>query len=489
VYRLSALILAVTLAMPVPAMAADKVPVKPAADVANMVAAYGRVTQGQLGNPRYLPALIKESTAVGVAQLVRQAASPTRLAITAGNVVPGWNVGNPLRAGWDGTRGTITPVAFTNRFGALLRGDVFSPLAGARDPYTGALLKGPFPGVVLTPGSVQGSERMYWWLAQDLAERGYVVLIYDVQGEGSSETLPHTTSNALPFCNPFAPKEELEMLACPGVPFQQGANYVVGTEDATDFFFSTPSDPYANPGSTGAKVDAFNPLWESFDRSADPESVTAGRNRRFAIIGHSAGAAAVSAVQGTDDRVSAVVALDKLFTEDSSVSSILNVGAVTPTVPALALQSEYGFTVAPEELSGGSSLVPAPGLPVPDRERAVGFNAWRKAHQDVLLIVPRASTHLDYTDIPLVLPASRYGQALSSVYVQAFLDRYLKHRSAAPLLATSWTYLEPQGKGRWEPVKLRRADLLSARYCSGYDIAVPGGRAVDGDIAKVGCGT
>ena len=44
----------------------------------------------------------------------------------------------------------------------------------------------PYPGVVITTGSVQGSERMYWWLAQDLAERGYVVLTYDVQGQGTS---------------------------------------------------------------------------------------------------------------------------------------------------------------------------------------------------------------------------------------------------------------------------------------------------------------
>ncbi len=469
-----------------PAVAAGKVPVNPVADLANMIAAYGRVTQGQLGNPAYLPALIKESSATSVAQLRKQIATPARLAITAGNVVPGWNVGNPLRAGWDGTRGRITPVAFTNRYGALLRGDVFSPLPGRPDPYTGKALTGPFPGVVLTPGSVQGSERMYWWLAQDLAERGYVVLVYDVQGEGTSETLPHTTSNALPFCNPFAPKEELELLPCPGVPFQQGANYVVGTEDATDFFFSTPGAPYENPGAAGAKVDAFNPLWESFDRSNDPESVTPGRTNRFAIIGHSAGAAAVSAVQGTDKRVSAVVALDKLFASTQGFGGILDVGTVKPVVPALALQSEYGFTVVPEELSAGSSLVPAPGLVKPGRERATGFDSWRAAGQDVVLIVPRASTHLDYADIPLVLPASRYGQALSSVYAQAFLDRYLKHRSPAPLLASSWTYLEPRGKGRWVPVTLKRASLLSTRYCSAYDIADTSGRAESGDIAGVG---
>ena len=53
-----------------------------------------------------------------------------------------------------------------------------------------------------------------------------------------------------------------------------------------------------------------------------------------------------------------------------------------------------------------------------------------------MLVVPRASTHLEFTDIAYVLPASRYGQALTSVYTQAWLDRYLKHRSARPLLRT-----------------------------------------------------
>ena len=43
-----------------------------------------------------------------------------------------------------------------NRYGALIRGDVFAPLPGAHDPYTGAPLHGPFPGVVITTGSVQG---------------------------------------------------------------------------------------------------------------------------------------------------------------------------------------------------------------------------------------------------------------------------------------------------------------------------------------------
>lgn len=496
-----------------PAAASDPAPGTPEyqqRDTQNVVDAYGRIVGpgGQLQNPSYLPALVTESNAVGLAQLTQQAATPTRLALTPGNVFPGWNVGNPLRRGWDGKRGQITPVAWTNRYGALIRGDVFAPLPGARDPYTDRRLKPPYPGVVITTGSVQGSERMYWWLAQDLAERGYVVLTYDVQGQGTSETLPHQgTVDALPFCNPFAPPDEDEMLGCPGVPFQQEANFTKGTVDALDFFVSTPRKPYGSPASGDVDVNAFNPFWRLFDRSPDRRTVTEGRTTRIAIIGHSLGAAAVSKVQGTDDRVEAVVALDKLTGPDST--GPLSGEGIVPTVPALAVQSEYGFTVQPYELNGGSSLSPQPSppdqAPDPMRERASGFDAWREAGVDSMLIVPRASTHLDYTDIPLVLPASRYGQDLTSVYVQRWLDRYLKHRGVPdrmrahygrrhrgrdPLLAPSFTYLEPTAVGELTPVRLERSELLSFYYCSAYAFHDRAGRMVSsGDIGGVGgCG-
>jgi hypothetical protein len=139
-------------------------------------------------------------------------------------------------------------------------------------------------------------------------------------------------------------------------------------------------------------------------------------------------------------------------------------------VPALAVQAEYGFQVQPYWLQGGSSIAPQPmppdQAPDPQRERKTGYDAWRKAGVDSMLVVPRASTHLEFTDIAYVLPASRYGQALTSVYTQAWLDRYLKHRSAAPLRASSFTYLEPVDVGKWAPVKLDRDSLLSFYFCS-----------------------
>jgi hypothetical protein len=153
-------------------------------------------------------------------------------------------------------------------------------------------------------------------------------------------------------------------------------------------------------------------------------------------------------------------------------------------------------------MAGGSSIQPKPQppdqAPNPKREQLTGFDAWRKAGVDTMLIVPRASTHLEYTDIPYALPASRYGQDLTSYYVQAWLDRYVKHhgeptplakkrstkakakkrprrrarkaqaKAPDPLLATEFKYLEPQAGGKWVPVTLERADRLSFYYCSGW---------------------
>lgn len=419
-----------------------------------MADAYGRNTQQQLGNPAYLTALQTEHGEVWLNQLAQQAATPTRLAITPGNVFPGWNGGNPLRRGWSGTRGLRVPIAYTNRYGALIRGSVFAPLPGARDPYTGRRLRRPFPGVVITTGSIQGSERMYWWLAQDLAERGYLVMTYDVQGQGTSETLPHENDqvNAVPFCNPFASPAPGEEFGCPGVPAQQDSNFVYGTQDALSFFLSTPRKRYRGE---------FNPLWRLFDRSRDRRSATPGRTRRMAIVGHSLGASAVSRVQAVDRRVQTIVALDKLN------------GSFEPVVPALAVQSEYGFNVQPYWMQHGSSIQPRPAPPTeapdPRREQRTGFDGWRAAGVDSMLVVPRASTHLEYTDIAFVLPASRYGQALTSVYVQRWLGRYLKHRRSR-LTASRFRYLEPVDVGRWEPIELDRSQLLSIYFCSAYGI-------------------
>ena len=359
----------------------------------------------------------------GVDQLLTQVASPTRLAITPGNVFPGWNVGNPLRAGWEQTRGRM-------RAGRVHQ-QVRRPPARHRLP-AGARRARPVhradparrrsPGVVLTEGSVQGSEGMYEWLAQDLAERGYVVLTYDVQGQGTSETLPHEDAPAR--------RERAAVLR----PVRRAAGRRVRpaaracrrsscrTSSSAPRTRSTssprpPTTPYAEPAGRRRRGDGVQPLLAAVRPLARPAHGDAradhpdrdhrpldGRGRGLEGAGHrppggGRGRARQAAGPGSDGPLDG----------DGNV----------PIVPALAIQSEYGFTVSPWCLSGGSSLTPEPSPDGPDpmRERATGYDAWRGAGVDSMLVVPRASTHLEYTDIPLVLPASRYGQALSSVYV------------------------------------------------------------------------
>ena len=76
---------------------ADPAPGSPAyvtRDLANIQTAYGRIIGpgGQLDNPAYLPALVAQTTEAEVAQLLLQAATPGRPALSAGNVFPGWNL-------------------------------------------------------------------------------------------------------------------------------------------------------------------------------------------------------------------------------------------------------------------------------------------------------------------------------------------------------------------------------------------------------------
>src|SRR5690349_10417922 len=309
-------------------------------DGQNMADAYGRQTapDGQLRNPDYLETVFTTGALVGFRQLGEQIVRANRPALTPGNVFPGWNAGNPFRANWDGRRGQRIDVTYTNRYGALIRGDAYAPLPGARDPYTHRKLKRPYPGVVITEGSVQGSEGMYRWLAEDLAERGYVVLLYDVQGQGRSETFPHENGLDLPFCAPKSPPAD-EMTSCPGVPAQQEANFVKGTQDSISFFLSTPKKRYGNPHHGTAQVNAYNPLWKLFDRRKFTRPRTKGRTTKLAIVGHSLGAFAISYVQGVDKRVATAIALDKLQGGNQGPGGTTSSYPIPkPKVPALAIQ-------------------------------------------------------------------------------------------------------------------------------------------------------
>jgi dienelactone hydrolase len=475
-------------------------------DIENMEAAFGR-NEAQLENPAYLPEFFLNAAALYAAQGTNQLENPTRPSLTAGSLIPGFAAPAPDREHWNGVRGQDIPVTFTATDGAALRGDVFAPLPGARDPYTGQRLRGPFPGAVIVPGSIQASRNEYQWLAEDLAERGYIVLTFDVQGQGTSETLPHQgTDPNLPGCTPGQTGSG-QVTSCDGVPSEQDQNFIDSTENAISFFLSTPGSPYPNAQAATLAVNDFNPLWDLFNHTPDTHSATPGRTTRLALIGHSTGAVITSYLQGVDPRIETAVALDKItatanaISDDQAETGSLP-GPVVPVVPTLGVQSEYGFEPQPYFEASCSSFEPCPAAPggsvaVPDldaapdpnREEDTGFNTWRAAGVDSMVIVPRASTHLIYTDSPPVLPASLNGQAMASYYVQAWLGWYLKHDLSAgfQLLSPTINYIGPNQNGQWVMHTFTRDDNLSFYFCSGYQFTVHGRTIADPDLIDDGC--
>ena len=232
-------------------------------------------------------------------------------------------------------------------------------------------------------------------------------MTYDVQGQGNSDTLPAFTQ-----CTSVS--------SCEGVPFQQNYNFFQGTEDALNWFESTPKRPYVSPA---ASARTYNPDYRELDRS------------RIGIAGHSLGAAAVSEVGQCDPRVRAVVAWDNLAVTAGPCRTQIPAGlpAAAPKdptnrTPALGINSEYFLNPAP---------IASPPNP---QAKAAAYAQLARAGTDTMQVALRSSTHLEYSFIPYILPASHYGERIAFYYTLAWFDRYLRGQPSGykRLIATAF---------------------------------------------------
>ena len=327
----------------------------------------------QLGSPAYGYAHNTAFPGLHLEALMDQAQEPTEPRGGITTLVPGSRAADPFRTlkRWtEAGRGYVTPVEFDSQNGSTLRGHVFEPPASLERPDSG------FPGVVITDGSVQAYEELYYWAAQDLAANGYVVMTYDVQGQGDSD-----------LWGTDCPGE------CSGVPYQQSYNFHQGAEDSLEYFLSA-----ANPARP--RIDAD----------------------RIGIAGHSLGASAVSQVGHCDSRVKAIVAWDNLRANSDCEGVSIPEQHLTdgsPRVPSLGISNDYGFWTQPTNSP-------------PDADAKLGgYEATAAAGVDSAEIVLRGATHLEYSYIPVVLPASRLGERIASYYTRAWFDRYLKGEAGA----------------------------------------------------------
>jgi dienelactone hydrolase len=378
-------------------------------------------------------------------------------------LVPGSQAADPFRSieRWEAlTGGKVTRITFPATDGAQLHGHLWMPPASRPRP------KGGYPGVVITDGSVQAFEQLYYWAAEGLAQYGYQVLTFDVQGQGDSDLLPAD-------CSPTS---------CQGVPYQQEYNFSQGAEDALSWFLSP-----KNPGRS----------------SLDGQHV--------GLAGHSLGATAVSWVSQCDSRVKAVVAWDDLIVVDpKQCAQHVTVpkayqSAVLHT-PALTTTNDYEFNVQP------ATTVPNPHGDANAGGLAgdAGYQSLVKAGVDTQLVSLRNGTHLTYSYIPLVLPSNELSERFAFYYTLAWFDGYLRgaadpytRQSAFDRLTNLGTYDDSAdvnakgavsiGAGVWDPTAAADAtngnvpylvkgisipDSLSFYYFSGYRLTDPKTRRV-----------
>jgi dienelactone hydrolase len=354
--------------------------------------------------------------------------------------------------------GLVRPVLFTARDGATLSGHVWATVAGPAKR----------PGIVITDGSVQADEQMYWYAAQALAKDGYVVLTFDPQGQGQSDTFGQGAD------------------ALEGFPAQtDGRPFFDGTEDAIDFLLATPSHPYepvpscstgtSHAAKQNARVAAgfdaaYNPFWQLLKRS------------EIGLAGHSYGAAGVSYVGQSDPRVKAVVAWDNLsgtdptggIGEQGCPADPADRRVVPITKPALGMSADYG-------------LPPVPNLVLPKPlAKSTESLAYSEAGVDSGEIIIRGGSHLDFSFIPLqAFGASYRGPDMIDWYTTAWFDKYLKHSRGADrrLLSERW-YDDPIER-RIDPG--HDGNAFSFYYYSRLDIRRANGKRWDCEDLRDGC--
>ena len=392
--------------------------------------------------------------------------------------------------------GIVAPILYTARDGATISGHLWATRAGPAQR----------PGIVITNGSVQADEQMYWYAAQALAKAGYVVMTFDPQGQGQSDTRGE------------APDEN------EGFPAQtDGRPFFDGTEDAINFFYSTPKQPYVPETSCSSGTshnpkqqrrvkagldNAYNPFWQLFDHS------------RLGLAGHSYGAAGVSFIGQWDPRVDAIVAWDNLSQPASGSAGTQSFppgeagcpahpqdradltkdlgNAASAGKPALGMSADYFLpptpnTTAPrtpEQCRQLEDSYDATGQKPTEQEgldcKSFVSDEYSRHGVDSGEIVIRGGSHLDFSFIPNhAFGATLRGADLIDWYTTAWFDKYVKGDPTADqrLLTNRWRHDVQEGQvdPGGDP------NMFSFYHLSRLDFHMSDGTKVDCEDLRSGC--
>ena len=330
--------------------------------------------------------------------------------------------------GWETNgHGLMRPVLFTARNGATISGTVWASEDGPAKR----------PAVVITTGGL-APETLYWGFAATLARHGYVVLTYDVQGQGRSDTFGE------------GPDRNEGRTGGPQF-FASGQPFYDGTEDALDFLLSTRGRPYDPRKSCGNANGGVGTDHSAKQERRVAEGLNAGHNPfwrlvdrdRVGLAGHSQGAGAISFVGQKSSRVDALVAWDHLNTPvDPPAECPANPGSRSDrkiTKPGLGLAADY-------------HQPPEPYTSDPDpQSKNDAFKAYKSAGVNSMQVNIRGGTHYEFSFMAGYATTYPFGTAtlrgydLVAWYTTAWLDRYVKCRSSdckrgaqARLLGDRW---------------------------------------------------
>ena len=320
----------------------------------------------------------------------------------------------------------IQPVVFYDRDCTRLNGQVWAPKEASPDK--------PLPAVVISTGSIQAPQTLYWWAAQSLVRAGYVVFTYDVRGQGRSDT---TSPSGLPGGDLDPTAFYREMI------------------DAIDFIQSSEAHPYPYHATCAASYPTTTASYNPFAAITD--------GQRIGLAGHSTGGYSVAVVQsygegGTEpwpgqvndsSPVKAVVSWDGMIDPQGEfgaygqlehleaplykdllavVTGQLAGGAIAvkPRVPTMMQFSDYG-------------AAPIPYVQEPPAEAYKrGFKAWQSEDISTFAFTIKGSSHYEWSLLPL-FPATSWcpkvkgnqcqggwGLPMADHYTVAWFDRWLK---------------------------------------------------------------
>jgi dienelactone hydrolase len=351
--------------------------------------------------------------------------------------------------------GIVKPVLFTAHNGATLSGRLWATRSGpARRP-----------GIVITNGSVQANEQLYWFVAQALAKAGYVVMTFDPQGQGQSDAFGE------------APDQQ------EGYPAQtDGRPFFDGTEDAINFFLSDAKHPYVPVPScttgTSHAAKQSRRVAAGLNTAHNPLAGMLNKNR-LGLAGHSYGAAGVSYVGQWDPRVDAVVAWDNLQGTDPNASFIGQRAAERPCPADPAQREPAPITKPALGMSADYLLPPTPNTSQPDpEEKSAQSVAYSDAGVDSGELIIRGGSHLDFSWIPNpAFGATLRGADMIDWYTTAWFDKYVKGDPTADrrLLSDRWfndareAAVDPDGDG----------NMFSRYHRSRLDITLADGGRFD----------